>query len=337
MSHTTILAGTPILKIGHGLMHMTALLGHSSNEEGFEAIKAGIEAAPPGVKVFLNSAEFYGPSEDRTANLTLLNNFFTKYPEYAERTVLSVKGALSIGSAGFEVDASEAGIERSIKNIAEKLGPNKKIDVFECARVDPNVPVEITMKALNKQVESGNIGAIGISECSAATLERASKVAKIAAVEIEVSPWSYEEETQKVIAKAAEIGAVVAAYSPLGSGFLTGKVKLENLKPGDFRRGYPRFTGEAAKNNEKVVEALTKIAERKGITPAQLCLAWVSSLGPHVVPIPGSSRAPRTLENMAAALVTLDEQDKADIEHVLKLNPVSGTRYPEYGMGLTWG
>ncbi|KAG9101668.1 hypothetical protein FRC06_002733, partial [Ceratobasidium sp. 370] len=162
-------------------------------------------------------------------------------------------------------------------------------------------------------------------------------VAKIAAVEIEVSPWSYEEETQKVIAKAAEIGAVVAAYSPLGSGFLTGKMKPENLHEKDYRRTFPRFTEEAVQKKENIVKALTEIANKKGITPAQLCIAWVSSLGPHVVPIPGSSRAERTLENMAAASITLDDQELADIKRVLELNPASGTRYPEHGMKLTWG
>ncbi|KAG8743113.1 hypothetical protein FRC12_015147, partial [Ceratobasidium sp. 428] len=301
MAQTADLAGTPIFKIGHGLMHMTLLPGSHSEEQCFEAIKAGVEAAPPGVKVFLNSAEFYGPSDDRTANLTLLNKFFTKYPEYAERTVLFVKGGVDVSITGIQVDASEAGIDRNIKAISEKLGPHKKLDMFECARIDPKVPVEETMAALNKQVESGKISAIGISECSAATLERASKVAKIAAVEIEVSPWSYEEETRKVIAKAAEIGAVVAAYSPLGSGFLTGKVKPGTLHEKDHRRIFPRFTEEAMKKNEGIVNALAEIANKKGVTLAQLSIAWVSSLGPHVVPIPGSSRAERTLENMAAA------------------------------------
>ncbi|KAG9094235.1 hypothetical protein FS749_012851 [Ceratobasidium sp. UAMH 11750] len=337
MSQTATLAGTPIFKIGHGLMLMTLLPSSPSEEQCFEAIKAGIDATPPGVKVFLNSGEFYGPPDNRTANLTLLNKFFTKYPEYAERTILFVKGGVNIEATAIQVDASEAGIERNVKSITEVLGPHKKLDMFECARIDPKVPVEETMAALNKQVESGKIGAIGISECSAATLERASKVAKIAAVEIEVSPWSYEEETRKVIAKAAEIGAVVAAYSPLGHGFLTGKIKPETLHEKDHRRTFPRFTEEAFKKNENIVKALAEIANKKGATPAQLSLAWVSSLGPHVVPIPGSSRAERTLENMAAASITLDEQELADIKRVLELNPVSGTRYPEHGMKLTWG
>ncbi|KAG9126588.1 hypothetical protein FRC07_002896, partial [Ceratobasidium sp. 392] len=241
---TATIAGVPVVKIGHGLMLMTWIPTPPPEEQCFAAIKAGIDNAPPGVKVFLNSGEFYGMLPNPTANLELLNRFFAKYPEYADRTFLSVKGALSIDAQGFHFDSSENGLERSVNNIVEKLGPNKKLDLFECARVDPKVPTEDVIATLNRFVESGKIGAIGMSECSAATLARAAKVAKIAVVEIEISPWSFEEETQKVISKAAELGTVVAAYSPLGRGFLTGKFKVEQLEKGDMRTHMPRFTDQ---------------------------------------------------------------------------------------------
>ncbi|QRW00117.1 aldo/keto reductase family protein [Ceratobasidium sp. AG-Ba] len=307
-------------------------------DQCFAAIKAGIDNAPPGVKVFLNSGEFYGMPSNAAANLELLNRFFAKYPEYADRTFLSVKGALTFTSEGPALDSSEAGIERSITNIVEKLGPNKKVDLFECARVDPKVPIETVISTLNKYVEAGKIGAIGMSECSADTLSRAGKIGKIAAVEIEVSPWSFEEETQKVIQKAAEMGAVVAAYSPLGRGFLTGKLKVEELEKGDLRNHIPRFSDrDNLQKNMNIVKALTDIANKKGVTPAQLCLAWVSSLGPHVVPIPGSSRAERTLENMAAASIVLSQEELDEIKHALEANPVHGTRTNEAGMKFNWG
>ncbi|KAG9085992.1 hypothetical protein FRC07_013233 [Ceratobasidium sp. 392] len=224
-------------------------------------------------------------------------------------------------------------------------------------RVDPKVPIEETVATLNKHVESGKIGSIGLSECSAATLARAGKVAKIAAVEIEVSPWSYEEETRRVIATAAELGTIVAAYSPLGHGFLTGKIKSDQLQKGDLRANLPRFSDpevvspdlkqmrrraeaagitQAVQKNTNIVIALTEIATKKGITPAQLCLAWVSSLGPYVVPIPGSSRADRTLENMAAASIGLSDAELEEIKSALERNPVSGERYSKEEMGLTW-
>ncbi|GAB1517221.1 hypothetical protein RhiTH_000265 [Rhizoctonia solani] len=307
-----------------------------SDEQSFASIKAGIEAAPPGAKVFLNSGEFYGNSP-QTANLELLNRFFTKYPEYAERTFLSVKGAIIVDERGFTPDCSEAGIERSINNTVEKLGPNKKLDLFEPARIDPKVPIEQTMATLNRYVQSGKIGSIGLSECSEATLTRASKVGKVAAVEIEVSLWTYEEETRKVIATARELGITVIAYSPLGRGFLTGKFNPEGLSKQDHRSHIPRLQGEAVKANMNLVKELGSIAKRKKVTLAQLCLAWVCSIGPHVVPIPSSTRAERTLENFSAASIALTEEDHADINHALNLYPVSGARYSEGGMKLVWG
>ncbi|KAF8707558.1 Aldo kereductase, partial [Rhizoctonia solani] len=353
MIQTTTIAGTPIVKIGHGLMSMSWVPEPPPDEQCFESIIAGINAAPPGVKVFLNAGEFYGTWPNTTANLELLNRFFTKYPEYAERTFLS--GATVFSGHSFSQDCSPAGLERSISNIIQKLGPNKKIDLFEPARVDPNVSIEETISELNKHVESGSIGSIGLSECSAATLERASKVGKVAAVEIEISLWSYEEETRKVISKAAEIGAVIAAYSPLGQGALTGKLNPAELGKDDHRSRFPRFQEEVItlvwfrvislinlsnsqsfKNNVKLVNALKDLAEKKGITPAQLSLAWVSSLGQHVVPIPGSTRAARTVENASAASIELSKQELEEITHIIGANPISGDRYPEEVMKTVW-
>ncbi|KAF8684720.1 Aldo kereductase [Rhizoctonia solani] len=334
MIQTTTIAGTPIVKIGHGLMSMSWVANPPPEEQCFESIIAGINAAPAGVKVFLNAGEFYGKWPNVTANLELLNRFFTKYPEYAERTFLS--GAAVISEHGFSQDCSPAGLERSITNTIQKLGPNKKIDLFEPARLDPNVSIEETMAELNKHVELGNIGAIGLSECSAATLDRASKVGKVAAVEIEVSLWSYEEETRKVISKAADIGAVVAAYSPLGQGALTGKLNLADLGKDDHRSHYPKFQEESFKKNVKLVDALKALAEKKGVTTAQLSLAWVSSLGQHVVPIPGSTRAARTVENASAASIELSKEELEEIGHIIGANPVSGDRYPEQLMKTVW-
>ncbi|KAF8679689.1 Aldo kereductase [Rhizoctonia solani] len=353
MIQTTTIAGTPIVKIGHGLMSMSWVPEPPPDEQCFESIIADINAAPPGVKVFLNAGEFYGTWPNTTANLELLNRFFTKYPEYAERTFLS--GATVFSGHSFSQDCSPAGLERSISNIIQKLGPNKKIDLFEPARVDPNVSIEETISELNKHVESGSIGSIGLSECSAATLERASKVGKVAAVEIEVSLWSYEEETRKVISKAAEIGAVIAAYSPLGQGALTGKLNPAELGKDDHRSRFPRFQEEVItlvwfrvislinlsnsqsfKNNVKLVNALKDLAEKKGITPAQLSLAWVSSLGQHVVPVPGSTRAARTVENASAASIELSKQELEEITHIIGANPISGDRYPEEVMKTVW-
>jgi len=205
--------------------------------------------------------------------------------------------------------------------------------------VDPNIPIEEVVKTLAELVEEGKFDYIGLSECSAETLRRASAVHSIAAVEIEVSPWSYEEETKKVIATAKDLGTAVVAYSPLGRGFLAGRIKSRaDLDKGDFRLTLERFSEENIQHNVKVVEELTKIAERKGITPAQLCLAWVRYLGSHVIPIPGSSHKSRVLENLASINVTLSQEELSEIHAILKQHQIRGDRY--YGAShnsLTWG
>ncbi|KAF8754626.1 Aldo kereductase [Rhizoctonia solani] len=329
MAQIATIAGVPVVKIGHGLMSMTTKPEPLSDDQCFESIIAGINAAPERKSVF---------EQWRVLWSTAPCNHQFRTPEQILHEVsracradfLVCQSELTKGP-----DMVEEGIARSINNIIEKLGPNKKIDLFQPARIDPEISIEETMTTLNKYVEYGKIGSIGLSECSEATLVRASKVGSIAAVEIEVSFWSYEKETRKVIAAAHKLGTVVAAYSPLGSGFLTGEVPQE-LPKGDLRNRFPRFQGEAFENNLNLVNALKQIAGRKNLTLAQLCLAWVCSLGPHVVPIPSSTRAERTLENLAAASVALTAEDHADINCAVELNPVSGTRYPESGMKLLW-
>jgi pyridoxine 4-dehydrogenase len=143
-----------------------------------------------------NAGEFYGPNLG-PANLELLSRFYSKHPEYADKTFLSVKGGLAAGS--MSSDGSPANLKRSVDFIVEKLGPNKHLDLFQCARVVADPPVEDVMKTLLGFIKEGKFDHIGLSECSADTVRRANAVAPVAAVEIEVSPWSYEEETKKGI------------------------------------------------------------------------------------------------------------------------------------------
>jgi len=306
------------------------------HEQAFETIKAGIDSLPPGAKMFLNSGEFYA-NDLGTGNLDLLAAFFEKYPDYADKTFLSVKGGLAVGRLG--PDSSPENLRRSVDNVNKHLRGLKKLDLFEPARVDPNVPIEETVKTLGELIEEGKFDYIGLSECSAETLKRANAVHPIAAVEIEVSPWSYEEETKKVIATAKDLGIAVVAYSPLGRGFLTGKIKSRaDLDKDDFRLRLERFSEENFQHNVKIVEELTKIANRKGITPAQLCLAWVRYLGSHVIPIPGSSHKTRVLENLASLDVTLNQGELNEISAILKEHQVRGDRY--FGSNVnshTWG
>ncbi|KZT20723.1 aldo/keto reductase [Neolentinus lepideus HHB14362 ss-1] len=313
-------------KIGHGLMMMTWKdTTNEHDEECFAAIKAGVDALPEGAKMFINSGEFYGPNLS-TANLEMLARFFTKYPDYADRTFLSVKGGLKYRS--FEPDASPKNLRRSIDNINSALRGTKRVDLFQSARVDHRVPIENAIASMKALIDEGKFDHIGMSECRAETLRRGNAVYPITAVEIEVSPWSYEEETKKVIETAQELNISVAAYSPLGRGLLAGRwTSPDDLPAEDRRRNFSRFKPENFEHNKHIVQALKTLADKKGITSAQLCIAWVAQLEPCMLPIPGSSNKSRTLENVAAAKVELSTEEIEAVKQVLVQHPVQGGRY----------
>ncbi|EGN95420.1 hypothetical protein SERLA73DRAFT_186401 [Serpula lacrymans var. lacrymans S7.3] len=322
-------------KVGHGLMFMTWKEVPTPDEECFESIKAGVDALPPGVKMFLNGGEFYGHNRS-TANLEMISRFFEKYPDYADKTFLSIKGG--VGRTSLVPDSSPENLKASVDTIVEKLRGKKRLDLFECARVDPKVPVEDAIKVLSGYVKEGKFDHIGMSECSAESLRRGHAVHPIAAVEIEVSPWSYEEETQKVIATSKELGIAVIAYSPLGRGFLTGQIKsLDDIPADDMRRHLSRFKPENFNVNFKIVVALSAIAKRKNVSPAQLSVAWVGALGKHVIPLPGSSHAKRTIENLVGGDVELSADDMKEIEHVMNTHEIKGDRYFGGGEAYLWG
>jgi len=177
-----------------------------------------------------------------------------------------------------------------------------------------------------------------LSECRAETLKRANAIHPIAAVEIEVSPWSYEEETKNVIETAKDLNVSVVAYSPLGRGVFTGSIN----KPADLAdnqlRQLTRFKEDNLNHNLTMVNALAQIARRKGITPAQLSISWVSSLGDHVIPLPGSSQAKRTLENLGAADVTFSMEEMKEISEIMVTHEIKGDRYyGDDGAALLWG
>jgi len=314
-----------VAKVAHGLMTMTLRPTPVPDEDAFAAIKAGIDALPPGVKMFLNSAEFYGQGFT-IANLDLLARFFDKYPEYADRTFLSVKGGMI--PAQLSPDGSRENLRRSVDAILKALRGTKRLDLFEPARRDSNYEIEQYAESLNEMVKEGKFDYIGLSEVCADTVRRAHKVMPVAAVEIEVNLQSYEQQTKDVIATCKELGIAVIAYSPLGRGLLTGQIKnRQDLEEGDFRRNFARFQDENIGHNLQLVDALTSIANRKGITLAQLSIAWVDALGDHVIPLPGSSNVKRTLENLLAGDVELSGEDLAEIAALLEKYPAKGARY----------
>ncbi|KAG9308800.1 NADP-dependent oxidoreductase domain-containing protein [Chiua virens] len=341
---TTNLGGTAsnvvVGKVAHGLMGMTWREDPVPDEQCFEAIKAGIDALPAGAKMFLNGGEFYGHNFS-TTNLDMIARFFEKYPEYVDRTFLSIKGGVRFESGKPQgPDCSPEVLTRSVNLINEKLRGTKRLDLYECARVDLNVPVEVSITALAKLKSEGKLDHIGMSECSAETLRRGHKVHPISVVEIEISPFSYEPQAREVIATAKELGIAVAAYSPIGRGFLTGQIrKLEDLPEGDLRRQskLPRFEEENIQHNLAIADTLTEFAKKKKITPAQLCVAWVGSLGTHVIPLPGSSHVKRTLENSAGGDIVLTETELQEINEFVENADVKGGRYPARDTKWLWG
>ncbi|KAI0055772.1 aldo/keto reductase [Artomyces pyxidatus] len=329
-----------VAKTAHGLAMFTcvSMSVPIPDEDAFAAIKAGLDSLPPNTKMVLNSGEFYatgcGPG-----NLELISRFFEQYPNYVDRAFLSVKGGHQPYKL-FPPDSPE-NLRRSIDQCNSSLRGKKAIDLFQCARVDPNYPIEDTIKILKGFVDEGKFKYIGLSEVSAATVRRAAAVAPIAAVEIEVSLWSYTQETKDVISTCAELGIAVLGYSPLGRGLLTGQItKPEDLEDGDYRRNFTRFKEENMRHNLAMLDALKAIASKKGVTPAQLSIAWVSARGPHVIPLPGSSNIKRTLENLEGGDVELSAEELAEINTAMDAHEVKGGRYvddvPSTVLGL-WG
>ena len=274
---------------------------------------------------FWNGAEFYGPP---TANsLQLLNHYFTQHPEDKDTVVLSIKGCL--GASG--PDCSRDGVKKSVDNCLNILQDKKFIDVFKCARVDPKVPIEESIAAIAEYVRAGKIGGIGLSEVNASTIRKAHAVYPISAVEVEFSLFSTDLKTNGVGAVCAELGIPIIAYSPLSRGFLTGQVRSRNDIPdGDFRKLLPRFQEDVFGENLKLVDEIGRMAKKKGVTPPQIAIAWVRAQShkpglPTIVPIPGATKPPRVVENLAR--IQLNDTDLAEIDEILNRIPVTGDRY----------
>lgn len=276
---------------------------------------------------FWNGGELYGTAEYNS--LHLLNRYFTKYPADADKVVLSIKGGIELKTMA--PDGSREGVRRSVDNVLKLLDGTKSLDVFECARVDPNTPIETTIAALAEYVREGKIKGISLSEVRAETIRRAHKVHPICGVEVELSLWSTDILKNGIAATCAELGIPVVAYSPLGRGFLTGEIKsIDDLPADDIRRRFPRFQPDVFEKNLEMVEELQKLARRKGCSPAQLALSWVRQLSgkpglPQIIPIPGATTDKRVTENMQQ--FQLSQAEVEEIDKILESFEVHGDRY----------
>ncbi|THV46596.1 hypothetical protein BGAL_0373g00020 [Botrytis galanthina] len=321
------LLGKDIGTIGYGMMGLSWRPEPQPLEESLKTLKAALDRGCN----FWNGGQFYGTPEYNS--LTICAAYFEKYPEDADKVVLSIKGGINLEK--FVPDGSPEGVRKSVDTCLALLKGKKEIDIFECARVDKNTPIEVTMKVLEEEyVKTGKIGGISLSECSAETVRRAAKVTKIVACEVEVALNTLDIFQNGVAEACREHDILVVAYSPLGRSLLTGAIqKLEDLPEGDMRRTYPRFQKEHFENNKKLLDAVTKIAKQKNCTPAQIAINWLTAISkkdgnPEIIPIPGATTVDRVTENSKE--VSLSADDLAELDLITKQFPVSGHRYPEH-------
>ena len=318
--------GLQVSALGLGCMGMSFAYGPADEEESLRVLRRYLGLGGN----FLDTAEVYGPY----TNEQLLGKLLREIPR--DSVVVATKFGFQLHPDGARgVDSSPANVRRACDASLSRLGIDT-IDVFYQHRVDPNVPIEDTVGAMAELVAAGKVRALGLSEAGPETLRRAVKVHPIAALQSEYSLWTRDVESNGVLAACRELGITFVPYSPLGRGFLTGTIQnLNDLDPGDWRRtNYPRFQEEALQANLKLAEAVKEIANEKGISPAQLALAWVLAQGQDMVPIPGTKRVRYLEDNMGALNVGLSEADLKKIAARLQQIEIVGERYTPQMMAL---
>jgi aryl-alcohol dehydrogenase-like predicted oxidoreductase len=309
--------------LGLGCMGMS--FGYGPAADKAEMITLLRKAVERGV-TFFDTAEVYGPF----TNETLVGEALAPF-----------RGKVTIATKfGFKLDPNGGtawtGLDsrpEHIKEVAEASLKRLKVealDLFYQHRVDPEVPIEDVAGAVKDLIRAGKVKHFGLSEASAQTLRRAHAVQPVTALQSEYSLWTRGPEAE-VLPTLEELGIGFVPYSPLGRGFLTGKISENaSFDSTDFRNSLPRFTPEARKANQALVDLLGQIAARKQATPAQIALAWLLAQKPWIVPIPGTRKLERLDENLGAATVELTAQDLRDIESASSRIAIQGTRYPEH-------
>ncbi len=316
-------SGLEVSAIGLGCMGMTWAYGPSDRDACLKLLRDAVEL---GVD-FFDTAEIYGPF----TNEELLGEAFAGM---RDQVIIATKFGFRIGGDGRSTgtDSRPAHI-REVAEASLKRLRTDHIDLLYQHRVDPDVPMEDVAGAVADLVREGKVRYFGLSEASASSIRKAHAVHPVAAVQSEYSLWTRDPETQG-LPTMEELGIGFVPYSPLGRGFLTGAASVDNLSADDWRNANPRFTGEAKQQNARAVDALGDVAAAKGVTPAQLALAWLLARKPWIVPIPGTRRLDRLKENIAAADIDLTPADFAAIEDAIARTGFAGARYPEAGMAM---
>jgi aryl-alcohol dehydrogenase-like predicted oxidoreductase len=306
--------------IGLGCMGMSFGYGPPADkQEMISLIRAAVDR---GV-TFFDTAEIYGPF----TNEELVGEALAPM---RERVVIATKFGFKFGPKGEQIGLDSR--PDHIKEVAEaslKRLRTDVIDLFYQHRVDPDVPIEDVARAVKELIQEGKVKHFGLSEAGVQTIRSAHAVQPVTAVQSEYSLW-WREPEEKILPTLEELGIGFVPFSPLGRGFLTGKMNEKTtFDSTDFRNTLPRFSPEARKANQAFVDLLGEIAKRKKATPAQIALAWLLAQNPWIVPIPGTTKLHRLEENIGAAAIELTPDDLREIENAASEIKVQGARYPE--------
>lgn len=306
-------------------MGMSEFYGTAEEEESIATIHRALES---GITL-LDTADVYGPyTNEQLVGKAIRGR--------RDEVILATK----FGIVRRPDDPSYRGVngrpeyvKQSCDGSLRRLGVDY-VDLYYQHRVDTGVPIEDTVGAMAELADAGKVRFLGLSEAGPQTIRRAHRTHPITALQTEYSLWSRDPEDE-LLPTVRELGIGFVAYSPLGRGFLTGRIgKFDDLAADDFRRRSPRFQGDNFRKNLQLVDRVTEIARAKGISPGQLALAWVLGRGKDVVAIPGTTKRQHLEENVAALEVTLTEEDLSAIEEIMPKGAAAGTRYPEAMMGM---
>ncbi|OOG54357.1 aldo/keto reductase [Rhodanobacter sp. C03] len=314
--------------IGLGCMGMTSAYGPAADKQEMVAL---MRAAVDRGVTFFDTAEAYGPF----ANEELVGEALAPV---RDRVVIATKFGFDIDLQTGERSGGVNSRPEHVKAVAEaalKRLRTDRIDLFYQHRVDPNVPIEDVAGAIKDLIREGKINHFGLSEASAGTIRRAHAVQPVTAVQSEYSLWWRGPETE-ILPTLEELGIGFVCFSPLGAGFLTGKIdETTKFESTDFRTAVPRFAPEALKANMALVDLVRGVATRKGATPAQIAIAWLLAQKPWIVPIPGTTKLHRLDENLGALVVELTAGDLREIDEAASRITLQGARLPESVLKMT--